>query len=200
MNNLTEFDYTLTREQIENKQGHKGLVLWMVGLSGSGKSTLANKLQKHLFEKGIHAKILDGDTVRSGLCADLGFTKEDRTKHLERIAHTAKLFAEHGIITICSFISPLKINRDQAKDIIGEDFIEVFIDTPLKDCEARDPKGLYKKARAGEIEHFTGISSPFESPTSPNLHLNGDLESMSKSVLHYLDANKMIKFSNGRNP
>jgi adenylylsulfate kinase len=198
LNNLTEFDYNLTREQIEKKQGHKGAVLWMVGLSGSGKSTLANKVQQELFEKGIHAKILDGDTVRKGLCGDLGFSEEDRTEHLRRIAHTAKLFASHGIITICSFISPLKINRDQAKEIIGEDFVEVFIDTPISICEARDPKGLYKKARAGEIENFTGISSPFETPINPNLRLDGALEDMSKSVLEYLDAKKMIKLSNGR--
>lgn len=186
MNNLTEFDYTLTREQIEKKQGHKGLVLWMVGLSGSGKSTLANKVQQELFKKNINIKILDGDTVRSGLCGDLGFSEEDRTEHLRRIAHTAKLFASHGVITICSFISPLKINRDQAKEIIGEDFMEVFIDTSLKECEARDPKGLYQKARTGKIENFTGISSPFETPINPNLRLDGDLETMSKSVLQFL--------------
>jgi len=186
LNNLTEFDYTLTREQIEKKQGHQGLVLWMVGLSGSGKSTLANIIQQQLFAKGIHVKILDGDTVRQGLCKDLGFTEVDRTKHLERIAHTAKLFADHGVITICSFISPLKKNRDQAKKIIGKDFVEVFIDTPQSVCESRDPKGLYKKARAGEIKHFTGVSSPFETPLTPDLRLNGDLKTMVNLVTKYL--------------
>ncbi|RLA64923.1 MAG: adenylyl-sulfate kinase [Epsilonproteobacteria bacterium] len=190
MNNLTVFDYTLTRDQIEKKQGHKGCVLWMVGLSGSGKSTLANKIQQVLFQQGIHIKILDGDTVRSGLCGDLGFSESDRAEHLRRIAHTAKLFSEHGVITICSFISPLKINRDQAKKIIGDDFIEVFVDTPLNECESRDPKGLYKKARSGEIPNFTGISAPFEPPINPDLHLNTDLDSMGLLVIKHLDQKK----------
>jgi len=195
LNNLTEFDYTLTREEIEKKQGHKGSVLWMVGLSGSGKSTLANKLQQVLFEKNINVKILDGDTLRQGLNKDLGFSSEDRAENLRRVAQTAKLFAEHGIITVCSFISPLKINRDQAKDIIGEDFVEVFVDTPQSICEERDPKGLYKKARVGEIEQFTGVSSPFETPIGPNLRLTGDLEFMSKSVLQYLGLKKIVKIN-----
>jgi len=119
LNNLTEFDYTLTREQIEKKQGHKGTVFWMVGLSGSGKSTLANKIQQELFKKNINIKILDGDTLRQGLNKDLGFSEKDRSENLRRVAQTAKLFVDHGIITICSFIAPLKINRDQAKEIIG---------------------------------------------------------------------------------
>ncbi|GEA10409.1 adenylyl-sulfate kinase [Alteromonas sp. KUL49] len=147
-------------------------VLWLTGLSGSGKSTLANLLEKKLHEQGKHTYLLDGDNVRHGLCGDLGFSDTDRVENIRRISEVAKLFVDSGCIAITAFISPFKADRDYCRNLLEEgEFIEVFVDTPLEVCEQRDPKGLYKKARSGEIKDFTGIDSAYEAPEQPEIHL-----------------------------
>ncbi len=169
MNNIhTTFDKIKDRKAKEIYLKQKAKVIWFTGLSGSGKTTLASLLEKRLFELNYFCQILDGDNVRSGINKNLKFTEEDRMENIRRIAEISKLFMNCGIILICAFISPTKKMREMAKEIIGEDdFLEVFVNTPMEVCEKRDPKGLYKKARAGEIKNFTGISSPFEVPENP---------------------------------
>jgi len=172
-------DRTLQRSDKEAFLKQRGVVVWMTGLSGSGKSTIAIGLEQRLHEAGIFTQILDGDNVRSGLNSNLGFTVEDRAENIRRIGELAKLFAQAGVVTICSFVSPTKEIRAQAKTIIGqEDFVEVFVNTPLEECERRDVKGLYAKARAGEIKNFTGIDSPFEAPKEGYL----DLKTMDRDI------------------
>jgi len=152
------------------------MVIWMVGLSGSGKSTLARSLENNLYEMGFLTKLLDGDNLRSGINNNLGFADEDRTENIRRAAEVSKLFAQCGVVTICSLISPTAAIRSMAKEIIGEDlYFEVFINCPLEVCEERDVKGLYAKARNGEIKKFTGIDAPFENPQSPSLEIRTDL-------------------------
>lgn len=169
----TTFDKIKGRNAKEIYLKQRGKVIWFTGLSGSGKTTLASALEKRLFELNYFCQILDGDNVRSGINKNLRFTEEDRMENIRRIAEVSKLFMNCGIILICAFISPTNEMRDMAREIIGEeDFLEVFIDTPLEVCEHRDPKGLYKKARAGEIPNFTGISSPFEVPGHPFMVVN----------------------------
>ena len=162
------FDQLLQRADKEAQLKQRSLVVWATGLSGSGKSTIAKGLEALLHQNGFVCMVLDGDNVRSGINNNLGFSPDDRTENIRRIAEVAKLFLNCGIVTICSFVSPTIAIRQQAKDIIGEkDFVEVFINTPLEVCEARDVKGLYKKARKGEIKGFTGIDAPFEAPPPP---------------------------------
>lgn len=173
-NNLTKHNFTVTRERREEVSKTKGKVLWFTGLSGSGKSTLANAFDDHLNRNGRSTYLLDGDNIRMGLNKDLGFSPEDRKENIRRIAEVAKLFADSGKVVLTAFISPYEEDRQMAKDIIGEDYVEIFVDVPLETCEERDPKGLYKKARAGEIKGFTGIDAPYIAPTSPNLHLKND--------------------------
>lgn len=183
MNNLKQQSYKVSRNDYEIRNQHKGKVLWLTGLSGSGKSTLANGLHKKLFEKGMHSIVLDGDNTRLGINKDLGFSYEDRIENIRRVAEVTKLFVETGHIVITAFISPFKENRIQAKKIISEnDFLEVYIDSKLETCEHRDVKGLYKKARLGEIKDFTGISSPYEKPDSSDIHINTNKSSISESV------------------
>lgn len=186
-NIFSVFDEILPREQKEQLLKQKSAVFWMTGLSGSGKTTIAKILEKKLHEKGYLTQILDGDNIRSGINNNLGFSEEDRKENIRRIAEVSKLFVNCGVITINCFISPTEEIRRTAKDIIGkEDFKEIFIDTPLEICEERDTKGLYKKARAGEIQHFTGISSPFEAPTKPEIHIyteNNTAEESAEEVL-----------------
>ncbi|MAY84643.1 MAG: adenylyl-sulfate kinase [Flavobacteriales bacterium] len=159
------FDEILSRKEKEELLKQHSIVLWMTGLSGSGKTTIAKALERLMHEDGYLTELLDGDNIRSGINKNLGFSDEDRTENIRRIAEISKLFVNCGVITINCFVSPTKAIRQQAKEIIGEaDFVEVFIDTPLEICEQRDPKGLYKKARKGEIKDFTGISAPFEAP------------------------------------
>lgn len=161
----------------------KGIVLWLTGLSGSGKSTIAQYLEQELYNSGYLTKVLDGDNIRSGINNNLGFSIEDRKENIRRIAEVAKLFLDTGIITICSFISPTAEIRNFAKSIIGPDsFFEIFINTPLSVCEERDIKGLYKKARAGEIKNFTGIDSPYEKPHEPALTIQTENQSVIQSV------------------
>lgn len=164
------FDRLLQRGDKEALLGQHGLCIWMTGLSGSGKSTIAVELERLLHASGIHSMVLDGDNVRTGINSNLGFSEADRTENIRRIAEVAKLFVGNGIVTICCFVSPTIAIREQAKAIIGAtDFVEVFVDTSLEECERRDVKGLYAKARAGEVKDFTGISAPFEAPTQADI-------------------------------
>ncbi|MBK6829559.1 MAG: adenylyl-sulfate kinase [Flavobacteriales bacterium] len=165
-------DRLLARSHKEELLGQQGCVVWMTGLSGSGKSTIAIALERALHERGRFCVVLDGDNVRTGINSNLGFSDTDRTENIRRIAEVAKLFVQQGVIVICCFVSPTIAIREQAKAIIGAtDFHEVFIDTPLEVCEQRDVKGLYAKARAGEVKDFTGISAPFEAPPSPAIRI-----------------------------
>ena len=170
MNNLIKQDYKITKENRQNLLKQKSPVIWLTGLSGSGKSTIANELTNILHNEGKLVYILDGDNVRMGLNKDLGFSDDDRKENIRRIAEVAKLLTDAGIIVITAFISPFREEREKAKEIIGdENFIEVYVEASLSVCESRDPKGLYKKARAGQIKMFTGIDSPYEEPLTPNL-------------------------------
>lgn len=170
MNSLKFHPYKIDRTDFEKRNQHRGFVLWFVGLSGSGKSTLANGLQAKLFNNGFNAIVLDGDNTRLGINKDLGFSDKDRNENIRRVAEISKLFVECGHIVINAFISPFELNRSQAREIISkQDFIEVYIDSSISTCEKRDVKGLYKKARAGEIKEFTGVSSPFETPQNPDI-------------------------------
>ncbi len=170
--NLTKVDFQVSRNDKERLKGHRSFVIWLTGLSGSGKSTIANALEVELFKKQIHTFCLDGDSTRLGINKDLGFSSADRTENIRRVAEMAKLFLESGTVVITSFISPLISDREMAKNIIGkEDFIEVYINCPLEVCEYRDVKGLYAKARKGEIKDFTGIDSPFEAPLESDIEL-----------------------------
>lgn len=177
------FDQIVGRKSKENALNQKGIVIWLIGLSGSGKSTIAKNLEKRLFANGFFTQILDGDNLRFGLNGDLNFTDADRKENLRRTAEVAKLFKEAGIITIASFITPTHESRIQVKQIIGEtDYCEVYVNCPVEVCEQRDVKGLYKKARAGEIPNFTGISSPFEEPSSPHVVLHSANDSIEDCV------------------
>ena len=177
------FDRLVSRDEQERLLNQKGKVFWFTGLSGSGKSTIAEAFERRLYTDGYFVKVLDGDNIRSGINKNLGFSIEDRTENIRRIAEVAKLFVDSGVIVLCSFVSPTKEIRQRAKDIIGEnDFLEIFVDTPLEICESRDVKGLYKKARAGEIKGFTGIDSPFDAPENPKLRLKTAETSVDGSV------------------
>ena len=156
---------SITRQDRERLNGHKGMVIWFTGLSGSGKSTIANALESELHRQGKRTYILDGDNIRQGLNRDLGFTEADRVENIRRIADVAKLMMDAGLIVMTAFISPFRREREMARELIGTDsFVEIFVDTPLDVCEARDPKGLYKKARAGQLPNMTGVDSPYEPP------------------------------------
>lgn len=176
-------DRMLTRADKEALIGQRGAMLWLTGLSGSGKSTIAIALERELQRRGYLCRILDGDNIRSGINANLGFTADDRRENIRRIAEVAKLFVDTGIITIAAFISPTEELRNLARDIIGPaDFKEIYISTPLAVCEARDVKGLYARARRGEVKHFTGVSAPFEAPSDPALTLDTSRLSLEESV------------------
>lgn len=178
----------VSREARQEKTGHRGCTMWFTGLSGSGKSTVAVALEKALWDRGVVSYILDGDNVRHGLNKDLGFSPEDRTENIRRIGEVANLFTDAGVVNLTAFISPYRADRDIVRELMEDgDFIEVHIDCPLEECENRDVKGLYKKARAGEIPEFTGISAPYEAPENPELTLKtGDL-SIEESVAKCLD-------------
>ena len=177
------FDRIYDRKVKEEILRQSAKVIWFTGLSGSGKTTLASNLEKELFFRRFFCQVLDGDNIRSGINNNLGFSEEDRLENIRRIAEVSKLLIDTGMITICSFISPTKEIRHKARNIIGEnDFIEIFLNPPLEICERRDTKGLYKKARAGEIKDFTGISSPFEAPKNPDLEIDTSVTSIKDSV------------------
>src|SRR6201996_8976261 len=167
------------------RNGHRGMVIWLTGLSGSGKSTLARALETNLFNRHMQVYVLDGDNVRHGLNSNLGFTPEDRVENIRRVAEVAKLMADAGVVVVTAFISPYRMDRRRAREIALEgnaEFIEVFVDAPLEVCEARDPKQLYKKARAGEIRDFTGIDAPYEPPEDPDIVVRTDRQSVEESI------------------
>jgi len=183
MNNLKSQSYQVNRSDYEIRNKHRGLALWFTGLSGSGKSTLANVLHKKLFDEGMSSVVLDGDNTRLGINNDLTFSNKDRIENIRRVAEITKLFVQTGHVVITAFISPFKVNRTAAKEIISDnDFIEVFIDSSIEKCEERDVKGLYRKARSGEIKDFTGISSPYEAPEKPDIHIQTNDFSISEST------------------
>lgn len=183
------FDRLLQRSDKEQLLQQKALVLWMTGLSGSGKSTIAQALERQLYAQGYLTQVLDGDNLRTGINANLGFSEADRTENIRRIGEIAKLFLHCGIITICTFVSPTIAIREQAKSIIGsDDFIEVYVNAPLEVCEARDVKGLYQKARAGIIKDFTGIDSPFEPPAAPDIVVKTAEMSIEAAVMAIYEA------------
>jgi adenylylsulfate kinase len=181
--NVVWHNAVITRQLRQQQNKHKSLVLWFTGLSGSGKSTLAHAVEEKLYEKNYRTMVLDGDNVRHGLCGDLGFSNEDRIENIRRIGELSKLFVEAGMIVLNAFISPFKMDRQQVRRILPHgDFIEIFCDCSIDVCESRDVKGLYKKARNGEISHFTGISSPYEPPDKPELCVNTAKLSIEESV------------------
>ena len=190
-NNIKWHEISIDRRKLEKMHGHKGMVLWFTGLSGSGKSTLANALNEALHLKGISTYVLDGDNIRHGLCKDLGFSDNDREENIRRIGEVANLFMNAGIVAITAFVSPFKADRDKARSIIGNnDFIEIYCAASLSVCEKRDTKGLYKKARLGEIKEFTGISSPYEIPENPEITIdtgNIGLTDSVEQIINYLD-------------
>lgn len=171
--NLTWHDHKIQKAQRGDLKAQKPLVLWFTGLSGSGKSTLANLLEHKLHELKKHTYLLDGDNIRHGLCGDLGFSDKDRVENIRRISEVSKLFVDAGLIVITAFISPFRADRQFCRNLLTEgEFVEVFVDVPIEICEQRDPKGLYQKARQGDIKDFTGIDSPYEAPENPEIHLN----------------------------
>lgn len=195
-NNITWHDSEVTKEERQNRNGHKSAVIWFTGLSGSGKSTVSVALEKALFNEGKQTYRLDGDNVRHGLNKNLGFSPEDRTENIRRIGEVAKLMVDAGSITVTAFISPYKQDRDNVRAILKDDeFIEVYTKCSVEECENRDPKGLYKKARSGEIPEFTGISAPYEAPDHPEIILDIEHESIDQSVdrvIQYLKQHQYI--------
>ncbi len=181
----------ISKEDRERQGGHKGVCIWFTGLSGSGKSVIAHEVENILFENGVRTYVLDGDNIRHGLNRDLGFSPEDRNENIRRIGEVAKLFVDAGVVVMTAFISPYRVDRDRVREIMSDgEFLEIFVDADLETCEKRDPKGLYKKARAGEIKEFTGISAPYEAPEKPELAINtsqnSDVKENAKRVIQYL--------------
>lgn len=181
--NVVWHNATVTRARREIQNDHRGAIIWLTGLSGSGKSTLAHVVEEALHQQGCRTFVLDGDNVRHGLCGDLGFSERDRQENIRRVGEVAKLFMEAGIIVLTAFISPYRVDRDRVRNMVKpSDFIEIYCNASIEVCETRDVKGLYKKARAGEIAEFTGISSPYEKPENPELVLNTGAESLDDCV------------------
>lgn len=196
LNNIVWHNHKITKELRASKNFQKPCILWLTGLSGSGKSTIANALDEILFNNNNFTYILDGDNLRHGLNKDLGFDNESRVENIRRIGEVSKLFLDSGCIVITAFISPFNSDRELVRELVEDgEFIEVFIDTPLEVCENRDPKGLYKKARDGEIKNFTGISSSYEIPNNSEIHIKNDkitIEKACKKIINYLIENKYI--------
>lgn len=193
--NVVKHNYKITKSQRELQHGHKAYLLWFTGLSGSGKSTLANLVEVALQNKGLSTYILDGDNIRKGINKDLSFAPEDRTENIRRIAEISNLMLDAGVMTLAAFVSPYIKDREEVKHIVGTDnFIEIYVNTSLEECERRDVKGLYKKARAGEIKNMTGISAPYEAPIKPELEVVTDGQSTEESVKIILEfINKKLK-------
>ncbi|MFD2168224.1 adenylyl-sulfate kinase [Thalassotalea euphylliae] len=194
--NTVWHDQHISKQQRATIKGQRPCLLWYTGLSGSGKSTVANAVDAMLFAQGKHTYLLDGDNVRHGLNGDLSFSDEDRVENIRRISEVSKLFIDSGLIVSTAFISPFASDRDMARKLLADgEFIEVFIDTPIDVCEQRDPKGLYKKARAGEIKHFTGIDSAYDVPVSPELHIKTaefSIEECAAQIVAYLQDNNYL--------
>ncbi|QIE58256.1 adenylyl-sulfate kinase [Rasiella rasia] len=173
MTNIIPHQFNISAENRAKQKGHAPMLLWFTGLSGSGKSTIASAVEELLFSKGIHTYVLDGDNVRQGLNKNLSFSPEDRTENIRRIAEVANLMVDAGLVVLAAFVSPYAADRENIKSIVGEDrMVEIFVNTPIAECERRDVKGLYAKARAGEIKNFTGVNAPYEMPTSPDIEIN----------------------------
>ena len=193
---ITWHDSEVTKADMQKQNGHKSAVIWFTGLSGSGKSTVSVALEQALFELGKHAYRLDGDNVRHGLNKNLGFSPEDRKENIRRIGEVSKLLVDAGTIAITAFISPYRVDRDDARNILEDgEFIEVYTQCSVEECEKRDPKGLYAKARSGEIKEFTGISAPYEAPNHPEITINTEQQSVEQAVAHilnYLTDNKYL--------
>lgn len=186
--NTVKHNYKVEKADRENLHGHQSFLLWFTGLSGSGKSTLANAVEEELHKQGMSTFTLDGDNIRRGINKDLSFAPEDRTENIRRIAEIAHLMIEAGIVTLAAFVSPYFKDREGIKTIVGEDnYIEIYVNTSLEECERRDVKGLYKKARAGEINNMTGVSDPYETPLNPDLEIVTDNQTIEKSVQTILD-------------
>lgn len=179
--------HSISAEDRERQNGHKGHVLWFTGLSGSGKSTVASAVERELHQRGIRTYILDGDNVRIGLNSDLDFSAASREENIRRIAHVSGLMKDAGLVVLSAFVSPYQKDRDYVREVAGDDFSEVFVSTPLEVCEQRDVKGLYAKARAGEISNFTGISAPFEAPTNPELDVPTHTMSIEQAAMMVVD-------------
>ena len=197
--NIKWHNSAISRQNLESLRGHKGMVIWFTGLSGSGKSTLANALNEALHAKRISTYLLDGDNIRHGLCKDLGFSDKDREENIRRIGEVANLFMNAGIVTITAFVSPFRSDREKVRDIICKDFVEIYCAANLDICEKRDTKGLYKKARMGEIKNFTGISSPYEIPNDPEIIVETgllDLHASVKQIMKYLREKELLNFDN----
>jgi adenylylsulfate kinase len=181
--NITWHETTITKSDRQKHYGHGSCALWFTGLSGSGKSTIANAVSNELYRQGINEYVLDGDNIRHGLNKDLGFSDYDRTENIRRIGEVAKLFVDSGKVVTTAFISPFRSDREKVRAIFGKDeFIEIFVNCPLEECERRDPKQLYAKARRGEIREFTGIDSPYESPDNPELLIRSDLVTVEEAI------------------
>ena len=181
--NIIPHNSSITQRQGSDLKKHEPLLIWFTGLSGSGKSTIANALEKALFIKGIHTYLLDGDNVRKGLNNNLSFTPEDRSENIRRIAEMANLMIDAGLVVLASFVSPYREDRENVKRIVGyENFVEVFVNTPIEECERRDVKGLYEKARAGEIKNFTGVNAPYEPPMAPDVEIDTTVISVEEAV------------------
>jgi len=194
--NVVWHAHPVSRELREQQHGHQGVVLWFTGLSGSGKSTVAGALEQALHRAGVSSYLLDGDNVRHGLCRDLGFSDADRKENIRRVGEVAKLMIDAGLVVLTAFISPHRAERQSVREMVGEGrFIEVFVDTPLAICEARDPKGLYKKARAGELRNFTGIDAVYEAPEAADIHLDGEqlVTHLTTQILDLLRQRDIIK-------
>jgi adenylylsulfate kinase len=187
----------VSRDMRERLNNHKSCILWFTGLSGAGKSTLAHRVEELLFARGCRTYVFDGDNVRHGLCSDLGFSVDDRRENIRRIGEMSKLFVDAGVIALTAFISPFRRDRDMVRSLVGEgDFIEIFCNAPVEVCERRDIKGLYQKARRGEISDFTGISSPYEEPLNPEVTVHSgrdDLDECAEAILSYLVEHQKIQ-------
>lgn len=194
--NIVWHESGVTKQQRQEQNGHKSAVIWFTGLSGSGKSTISVELEKALYEKGIRSYRLDGDNIRHGLNKNLGFSDEDRTENIRRIGEVSKLMVDAGLFTLTAFISPFRADRDEVRQLVENgEFIEVYVKASVETCEERDPKGLYKKARAGEIKDFTGIDSPYEEPADPEIVLDTNISSVEEAVrqlLEYLEQNGYV--------
>jgi len=197
--NITWYERRLTKSDYRRRNGHSSMVLWFTGLSGSGKSTLAHRVEEVLFKKGWYTYILDGDNVRHGLNGDLGFSENDRRENIRRIGEVAKLFVDGGVVVLAAFISPYREDRDRVRALFDEgEFVEIYVECDLKTCERRDPKGLYRKARAGELPDFTGIDSPYEEPLNPELVIGTgwlDVTDSVNRVVDYLERHEAVKNS-----
>ena len=193
---IIQHNFSVTKKERSALKNHGAFLIWFTGLSGSGKSTIANELEKALFAKEIHTYLLDGDNVRKGLNNNLSFSPEDRSENIRRIAEVANLMIDAGLVVLASFVSPYREDRENVKRIVGyNNFIEVFVNTPIEECERRDVKGLYAKARAGEIKNFTGVNAPYEAPMAPDVEIDTTVVSVEEAVALILSViNKRFKF------